>query len=179
MRYSRWILAGVFGLVLQGTASAQIYESEDAEGVPEFSDTPTAGAEVVDLPATNVVEPPPAEPATAPQPQSAPQQAAFPNAGGEQEEGADGVIYYGGGEDENVRAQRREDAARINNALPGEPGVGAGAPGVGVEPGRGVGQPGPGVESGPGIGEPGVGVGEPGGDMAGPHEMHREGGARR
>ena len=44
------ILAGVL-------AQAQIYQSEDAEGNPVFSDTPTSGASKVELPDANIAEP--------------------------------------------------------------------------------------------------------------------------
>jgi len=48
---------------VQHAAWAQIYETTDAQGNPEFSDTPSGpNAEVVDLPQTNIIDAPPAEP---------------------------------------------------------------------------------------------------------------------
>jgi hypothetical protein len=141
MRISTAMCVGFFGLLLQAGAGAQIYESRDAEGVPEFSDTPTMGAEVVDLPATNTVEAPPEEPVAA---RPAPA-AAQTGAAGETnntvlvEEGGDGMYYGEDADDDGARAQRRVDEARINNALPDGP------QGVG-NPDPGYGKLGPGVE---------------------------------
>ena len=126
MKTSKTILAGIFALAV-GTANAQIYESKDAEGVTEFSDTPSSGAEVVDLPATNVVDPV-QEPAMPP----AAEQESMPAAGGEGrvvgeasgEAGGEALqpdyIYYGGDDEDDPRLQRREDAARVDNRLPHE-----------------------------------------------------------
>ena len=38
-------------------ADAQVYESRDAQGNPVFSDTPSPGAEVVELPESNLADP--------------------------------------------------------------------------------------------------------------------------
>jgi hypothetical protein len=47
----------------QQAAWAEIYETKDAQGNPEFSDTPTGpNAEAVDLQQTNIIDAPPAEP---------------------------------------------------------------------------------------------------------------------
>jgi hypothetical protein len=155
MKCSRSILFGVFGLVLHAAASAQIYESEDAEGVPDFSDTPTAGAETVDLPATNIMAAPAAEEPN--QPAAASPAADEAAAGGkqypEQEEGGDVVEYYGVGEDNDPRLQRSIDEGRIDNALPGNSGAGPGTPdaGPGAEPRDGqVGEAAPGERAGVG-----------------------------
>lgn len=59
MKIPNTVLACVLGFAVHATASAQIYESTDAEGVPEFSDTPTPGAAEIELPQTNVVTPVP------------------------------------------------------------------------------------------------------------------------
>lgn len=129
MKTSKTILACIFGLAV-GAANAQIYESKDAEGVTEFSDTPSSGAEVVNLPATNVVTPvqvdeaPPAEQGAMPAAREERQVAG--DAGGEAgdevggEEEPPGYIYYGDDDEDNPRLQRREDAARIDNSLPHE-----------------------------------------------------------
>lgn len=136
MNYPKLILAGIFGLVLQATANAQIYESEDAEGVPEFSDTPTQGSEAVELPSTNLAEPQPAGSAAPQETQQAAPAGDGPAAGvdGEQAEGDSGAVYYGGDGEDDVRAQRRIDEDRIDNALPGNSGPGVGSPGAAVEP---------------------------------------------
>ena len=118
MKLSKWVVAGVLGLVFQATASGQIYESEDAEGVPDFSDTPTAGAEVVDLPATNLMNAPPAE-APAPPAEAPRAPVAHAPAAMDTEQGESGAVHYGGDEEDNVRAQRRVNAERVENALPG------------------------------------------------------------
>jgi hypothetical protein len=133
MTLARRILLGVFGLALQGTAIAEIYESTDTEGVPEFSDTPTAGAEVVDLQKTNVADEPPDIP-EAPQEEAARPAAAAPAA-----EGEPGYEVYEGYNNDDERDKRRLEEGR----LPGnrEPGV---------EPHREVGEPG--VHEGPAAG---------------------------
>lgn len=129
----RFVALGLFGLVLHSTASAQIYESKDAQGAPEFSDTPTQGAEVVDLPETNLAEPPAAQPAAPGQTQSA-QEQEMPatDGGGEEGEDVDGAVYYGGDDVDDPRVQRRVDEDRIDDVLPGDPVPGDGAPGPGV-----------------------------------------------
>lgn len=136
MRFSTVMMVSVLGITLHGAASAQIYESKDAEGVPEFSDTPTAGATVVDLPATNTAEAP-AEGALRPEEAPVPQaQVSTPAFDGEMPQ--EGGIYYGNGdEDDDVRARRRAEE-HVDNALPGHQGPGVGAPGPGVEPREGV-----------------------------------------
>jgi len=130
MKLGKHILLGVFGLALQGTAVAQIYESTDAEGVPEFSDTPTAGSEVVDLQKTNVADEPPEIP-EAPQPEAQrPAAATATQAGGEGEIGEPSYdVYDGNYDDDDVRARRRVDEDRVDNALPGHNGPVEGEPG--------------------------------------------------
>lgn len=130
---ARFVALGLFGLVLHSTASAQIYESTDAQGEPEFSDTPTQGAEVVDLPETNLAEPPAEQPAAPEQTRPAHEQGMpASDGGGEEGENVDGTVYYGGDEVDSPRVQRRVDKDRIDNALPGDPAIGDGAPGPGV-----------------------------------------------
>jgi len=128
MKLGKQVLLGVLGLVLQGTAVAQIYESTDAEGVPEFSDTPSAGSEVVDLPETNVAEEPPGIPA-APQAE-APRPAPAPTGNSGGEIGEPSYDVYGGDyDDDDVRARRRVEEDRVDNALPEHNGPGVGEPG--------------------------------------------------
>lgn len=175
----------VTAALLSTTASGQIYESKDAEGVTEFSDTPTQGAEVVDLPTTNVVTPvaePPMEaaPPAVPAPPPAPEYAGQAGGGGEQEGGDGDDAYYGGyGYDDNdltPREQRRVDADRVENHMPA---AAVGAEERAAEPGAGMGEPGMGMgEPGMGMGEPGMGIGEPGPGMR-PEGAPHAGGGRR
>lgn len=132
MNTARWVLSGVLALALPGLANAQIYESEDAEGVPEFSDTPTPGAEKVELQQTNIADDPPDIPEAPPEAaaQSRTAAGAQGQASGQVGEPAYDVVdpYY---DNDHVREQRRIDRDRVDNALPGG---GVGNPGVGVEP---------------------------------------------
>jgi len=121
MKVKGMVLAAVLGLAWQGQVSAQIYESKDAEGVPEFSDEPTVGAEVVELPATNLEQAPAPEAPDAPPEQASQPAPGAETAGGTGEQDAT-YIYGGGADDEHVRAQRREDEKRLERALPGDPG---------------------------------------------------------
>ena len=126
MTFSKLILVGVAGLALHGPVSAQIYESEDAEGVPEFSDTPTAGSHTVDLPETNLAEPPPAQEAPrAPDHPAAPAGDATAGAPGAAE-GVYGGVYYGG--DDEARVRRGIDEDRIHDAVQQHPESGLVAP---------------------------------------------------
>ena len=116
MNFSKSILVGVVGLALQGAASAQIYQSTDTEGVPEFSDTSSPGSAEVDLGATNIGDPvqatPEADPqespaATAGRPQTVEQ--------GQQVE----PTYYGDAiDDDGLRAAAYED--QLGRERPGD-----------------------------------------------------------
>ena len=123
MKYANLFVGGLLSLLVQVSANAQVYESEDAEGVPEFSDSPTPGAEVVDIPSTNLMDAPEAEaaPASAAPPQSVPVAGGGDTAAGEGES----VEYYGGDDEDNVRLQRREDVDRIEHVIPGNGEAGA------------------------------------------------------
>ena len=48
---------------LSSAAIGQVYENKDSSGNPVFTDTPSAGSEAVDLPATNTADSPPDIPA--------------------------------------------------------------------------------------------------------------------
>ena len=118
MNIARCVLFGTFVLALQGSASAQIYESTDAEGVPEFSDTPSTGSEVVDLQQTNIVDEPPVIP-EAPQAEAA-RPAPAPAAEPAGEIGEPVYDVYGGNynDEDDPRVHRRLDKDRVDNALP-------------------------------------------------------------
>ncbi len=63
MKFSIRSLAFILAMALSTLVRAEIYESKDSEGKPVFTDTPTAGAEKVDLSQENIadaVEVPPA-----------------------------------------------------------------------------------------------------------------------
>jgi hypothetical protein len=132
MKLSKLLLLGIIVLALPGMASAQIYESKDAEGVPEFSDTPKAGAEVVDLQKTNVADEPPDIP-VAPREEKAPAAAAAPSVVGEPAQ----EVYQGYNNNNNdENAQHRLDGDGVpGNLRPGvEPHPVEGKPGKHVAP---------------------------------------------
>ncbi len=62
MRFLKTFSTCLVALALHGTAWAEIYETTDAQGNPDFTDSPPdAGAEVINLPETNVIDAPPPE----------------------------------------------------------------------------------------------------------------------
>jgi hypothetical protein len=69
MKFPITSLACGLALVLSAAVQAEIYESTDSQGNPVFTDTPTPGAEKVDLPQGNIADsvdmPPPASKAVA------------------------------------------------------------------------------------------------------------------
>ena len=71
MRYLKIITICLTILGLHGTAWAEIYETTDAQGNREFSDSPAGpGAEAIDLQQTNIADAPPEEPQQVSAPQS-------------------------------------------------------------------------------------------------------------
>lgn len=75
MRYLNTFATCLIALAMHSTAWAQIYETTDAEGNPDFTDTPpTENAQVIDLQQTNVVNAPPAESQSQQQVESQPNQ---------------------------------------------------------------------------------------------------------
>lgn len=110
----KFCLACMLGLALGGTASAQVYESKDAQGNPVFSDKPSAGAEEVKVPPTNSADPV-ADAPERPQPAAAPR----PGTGGaapgpranDKDDDDDPYFYYGGADvDKEEARERREEA---------------------------------------------------------------------
>lgn len=110
-------------LVLHSPAWAEIYETKEADGETEFTDSPPAeNAEVVDLQQTNIVDAPAAEP------QDTMQQPSQPGAGNQvqveennivihrdgYDDGAyeDGEYVGGVGDVTNQELRREEDAIR-------------------------------------------------------------------
>ena len=62
MTYLKTFSTCLVALALHSPAWAQIYETTDAQGNPDFTDSPgNADAEVVNLPETNVIDAPPPE----------------------------------------------------------------------------------------------------------------------
>jgi hypothetical protein len=65
--FSTWLAV----LTLHSAAWAEIYETTDAQGNPEFTDSPTgASAEAIDLQQTNIIDAPPEQPQQVSAPQS-------------------------------------------------------------------------------------------------------------
>jgi hypothetical protein len=63
MRYLKTFLTCLVALALHSAAWAEIYETTDAQGNTEFTDSPAdEGAEVVELQQTNLADAPPPEP---------------------------------------------------------------------------------------------------------------------
>ena len=59
MRYLKTVSGCLLAMALHSTTWAQVYETTDAEGNPEFTDSPpTENAEVVDLQETNLADAP-------------------------------------------------------------------------------------------------------------------------
>ncbi len=117
MRIFKFCLACMLGLALGGGASAQVYQSKDAEGNTVFSDKPSAGAEVVKVPPTNSADPV-ADAPERPQPTPAPAKPRA-KAGTSPGKGASGVddddeypYYYGGTQVDSKEAQERREEAR-------------------------------------------------------------------
>lgn len=118
MRIFKYCLACMLGLALGAAASAQVYQSKDAQGNTVFSDMPSAGAEVVKVPPTNSADPV-ADAPERPQPAAAP---AKPRANGATNPGQRAVgedddddeypYYYGGADVDSEEAQERREEAR-------------------------------------------------------------------
>lgn len=97
-------------LLASGSAWAEIYETTDSEGNKVFTDTPTAAAEVVDLPKANIADS--VEPAPTP-PASPARTATAPAAGHSVNTEGDGVYIIGNQRndllEEKVARERRHD----------------------------------------------------------------------
>jgi|TARA_B110000503_G_scaffold43274_1_gene70790 hypothetical protein len=71
MRHLKTFSSCLAALVLHSAAWAEIYETTDAQGNPEFTDSPPGpDAEEVDLQQTNIIDAPPDEPQQVSAPQS-------------------------------------------------------------------------------------------------------------
>ena len=123
MRYLKTFSAYLVALALHSPAWAEVYETTDAQGNPDFTDSPPdASAEVVTLPETNVVDVPQSEQQQQSQPQTvgsgpAPVQENNPVI---VNDGNDNDGYDDGAYDDNLARQREID--RAESAPPGEVG---------------------------------------------------------
>ena len=105
-------------MALQPAAWAEIYETTDAEGNPEFSDSPSGpNAEAIDLQQTNIIDASPAEP----QEDSAPQTVVEEQAPAQQNRTV--IIHDANNDqdevyDDDLRREREFD--RIDPAAPDE-----------------------------------------------------------
>jgi hypothetical protein len=57
MRIENVLAACIIGMALTAAASAEIYQSKDAQGNTVYSDKPSQGAQPVNLPKTNAADP--------------------------------------------------------------------------------------------------------------------------
>lgn len=117
MNYFKAFAFCMAAFALQNTAWAEIYETTDAEGNPEFSDSPPdADAEVVDLPKTNLADAPP--------PQLPNEQQSDPVAVEQQRvnENNPVIINDANTEADDERLKRLKDTERRHSATPYEVG---------------------------------------------------------
>ena len=117
MHISKVLLPCIIGVALSGAASAEIYQSKDAQGNTVYSDMPSQGAEAVKVPPTNSADPV----AITPRPPSPPETPAKPKkssgrpASAEDEETDDDYLYYGDNynrdeiDDRTEREKRRDE----------------------------------------------------------------------
>jgi Domain of unknown function (DUF4124) len=125
MTFSKLVFWCIIGLTLTSAASAQVYESKDAQGNTVFSDRPSEGAEVIEVAPTNSADPAPDIPAaprqstTAEEPGRTATPAAAPRQGQD-----DDYIYYGGntGNNASAREERREEIKERREEGAGKPG---------------------------------------------------------
>lgn len=140
--FSKMLLCGIAAAMLCTAASAQIYESKDAQGNTVFSDKPSQGAEEVKLSPTNTAVPPPDRPTPAlevtPDP---PRQRAVRHSDDdtsaddeEREDGEDDNYYYGdyGRGNDDVEERRRHRQERREQRPHVEPHRSGSPPGGGL-----------------------------------------------
>jgi hypothetical protein len=75
MKTTVQLFTGLAVTLVVALAQAQIYQSEDAEGNPVFSDTPSSGASEVELPDANIAKPVEAAPSESVEPGPAAEEA--------------------------------------------------------------------------------------------------------
>ncbi|HEY6130939.1 MAG TPA: DUF4124 domain-containing protein, partial [Halioglobus sp.] len=131
MQMSKLLLPCIIGVALGGTASAEIYQTKDAQGNTVYSDTPSQGAEAIKLPKTNsadpVVEisrPEPTEAAPEkPRPAKTAKTAKTAESDHPYDENDDDYLIYGGSDDydaddQAAREERREELNERRNDRP-------------------------------------------------------------
>jgi hypothetical protein len=112
VRISKVLSSCIIGLALSASASAEIYESKDAQGNTVYSDMPSQGAAAIKVPPTNSADPvavtprPPAPPETPAKPRKTP---ARTGTAADEESDVD-WLHHGGyyNPDENGDQTRRE-----------------------------------------------------------------------
>jgi hypothetical protein len=124
MRSATLLLLYFIGAMLGTTANAQIYESKDAQGNTVFSDRPSSGAEVIEVPPTNSADPVVETPRPPPSPDAADAAATRPErdrrpASGQDLQTDDDYIYYGDDErddvvEDRIRREQRRDRDDID-----------------------------------------------------------------
>jgi hypothetical protein len=118
MRHLKTLSTCLAALALHSAAWAEIYETTDAQGNPEFTDSPTGpSAEAIDLQQTNIIDAPPEEP----QPVSSPQSVVDEQA--PEQENRTAIIHDGNDNEDEVSDAylRREQAFdRMDPAAPRE-----------------------------------------------------------
>jgi hypothetical protein len=114
VRISTILLPCMISVALSGNASAEIYQSKDAQGNTVFSDLPSQGAAEVKVPPTNAADPVAITPRPPPAPET-PAKPRKPSAGpanAEREEIDDDYLHYGGYGGDNNRDDELEDRTR-------------------------------------------------------------------
>jgi hypothetical protein len=118
MRHLKTLSTCLAALALHSAAWAEIYETTDAQGNPEFTDSPTGpSAEAIDLQQTNIIDAPPEEP----QQVSAPQTVVDEQA--PEQENRTAIIHDGNGnEDEVSDSQMPREVGDSDSQVPDEVG---------------------------------------------------------
>jgi hypothetical protein len=115
VRVSKLFLFCIVAAALSSPASAEVYESKDAQGNTVFSDMPSKGAAEVKVPPTNSADPVAITPKPTPSPETPAKKPRKSSANSQDEERDDDYLYYGGDydrdeiDDETRRERRRED----------------------------------------------------------------------
>ena len=134
MRYLKTVSSCLLAMALHSTAWAQIHETKDAEGNPEFTDSPpTENAAVVELQETNLADAPPPEAQEPEQELSQPAQENGEQApvqvnnnininGGDGYDDDDGYVDGAYAEDPALRRETARQLDRDDGVRPGEVG---------------------------------------------------------
>jgi len=116
VRASNLFLPCVIAMALSTPASAEVYQSMDAQGNTVFSDMPSQGAAEVKVPPTNSADPVAITPRPAPSPETPakPRKSPAKPVSSERNEMDDDYLYYGGDYDrgdidDRIERERRRD----------------------------------------------------------------------